>query len=313
MGYFKELYDKPVQRPSDDVAVININQVGNKSKHLIFKRKTALFSSYNLKIKNEKGKTVYKGKREYNYGPKYKICNLDNTVNFSIKECDKKEARKNIYLGKNKDKPISRILYGESNRKYVIEFTNLITERTEYLEMSSDARLVVCGIFYGREEEGAPLITKITRDKYNRTKCTLDIAPGVDALFMVGLAAFFSDRLQFKSKRKVVKTERSISSIPDKNKSITDNNYKNNYYYYWIDTVSISTISDNDVDADIDADDYNKCGYEHYAHCDTNAFDVCGDGYHDGYGGWGGDGGDGGWGGDCGGDCGGGDCGGGGD
>jgi len=320
MGYFKELYDRPVQRPNDDVAIINTNQVSNYPQHLVIKRKNALFSSYNLKIKTNKGKEVFKGKREYNtikyFGSKYKICNLDKTVSISIKECDMKNVRKNIYIDGKKEKLISKVLYGDSNRKYAIEFTNLITEKTEYLEMSSDARLVVCGIFYGREEEGAPLIAKFTRDKHNRTKCTIDIASGVDVLFMVGLAAFFSDRVQFKSKRKTVKTERSIS---DKNKSITDNN---NYYYYWLDTVSIGSISDSDVDFDIDADDYNNCGYEYYAHCDTAAFDVYSDGYHDGYGGYGGHGDHSGWGGDhggwggdhggWGGDCGGGDGGGGG-
>ena len=131
MGYFKELYDKQVQRPSDDIAVIDINQVSKDHQQLILKRKNGIFSSYNLKIKTNQGKKVYKGIREYS-GTKYKICNLDNTVNFSIIECKDKEVRKKVYLGKNKDKPISRILYGESNRKYVIEFTNLITEKTEY-------------------------------------------------------------------------------------------------------------------------------------------------------------------------------------
>jgi len=196
----------------------------------------------------------------------------NKSINFSIKEIESDNVRKIIYIGKNKKNPISRILYGNSNRQYVIEFTNLITGKTEYLEMNSDARLVVCGIFYSREEEGAPLITKITRSKVDRTKCTLDMAPGVDALFMVGLIAFFSDRVQFKSKRKITNTRR-LSPYKN-NRTISYRNNINNNYYYYTDGFGIRCHRiDNEDDLDIDASDYKDYGFDHYIHCDTPAFD----------------------------------------
>jgi len=251
MGYFKELLNRELQRPSKDIAIIDRNEVYQQSVRFIIERTKNSFAKYNLKVKGTNGIKYYKGKSKLY---KHVIYTIGEEPIFNIEDCNVNNIRKNIYLGKYNNNLIGSIHSRQSDRKYRVEYTNLFTGEKEYLEMHSDKRLVICGIYYGKEKEGAPLIAKITRDRRISTKCVLDIAPGVDNIFFMGLAAFFSDRAQFRNKKRKTKSSHKKFDLSDDE-------------------------DDDDVD-DYDGGDYDACGYGSYHDCDG--------------GGDGGDGGDGG-------------------
>jgi len=310
MGYFKELYEKPVQKPTNQVAVIDRKYICQEPKQFILERAKSSFAKYNLKVKGADGVKYYKGKcTEFIFD----IYNLKNTRLLRIQESSQKEIRKDIYVGKDKKNPISRIKSRHSKSNYKLIIDNLIIGDTETLEMNSDRKLVVCGIFYGNEKEGAPLIAKITRDKKIRTKCTLDIAPGVDIIYMIGLAAFFSNGFKYINRRRKRRdSDLSLDSLLSDLIDDIDGNDDGN------DNGNDDGNDDGNDNGNDDGNDYSNAGYN-YGNDDG---DYAGYGFNYGdcnpdSGGWGGGGGDGwggdGWGGDgWGGDCGGGDGGGGG-
>ncbi|KAG4084808.1 hypothetical protein H8356DRAFT_1742888 [Neocallimastix lanati (nom. inval.)] len=245
MGYFKELYHMPIQRPEKDIAVIDRNQVYQKSVGLVIERTKLKLSKFNLKIKGTNGIKYFNGQSN---GLKHTIYNLEKAPIFNIDEWNLGKYRKNIYLGKGNNKLVGKIECGPSNRKYIIEFRNLITGETDYLEMNSDKRLIVCGIFYGKEKEGGQLIAKITRDSKVKTRCTLDIAPGVDNIFMMGLAAFFSDGSFYRNKRQMSNNSMVLDSPLSPVKSISDSLKSEDFFEDYID----------------DSSDYNDCGFGKY-------------------------------------------------
>jgi len=106
-----------------------------------------------------------------------------------------------IYADKNDQKQLASISKKSifSIKKYIIEFYNQATEQTEYLEMKCDYFSFTCGIFYGKEKEGAPLICKVIKRLDAKLLFTsqenyyCQIAPGVDLAFMVALSICFDE------------------------------------------------------------------------------------------------------------------------
>jgi uncharacterized membrane protein YgcG len=272
MGYFKELYDKPIQPPTREFAVVGRKYISQSPKEYILERAKSSFAKYNLKVKGTDGIKYYKGKHKPSSSV---ICTLDNVPLLKIKESQEKKIRKDVYIGNDKSILVSQIKCRNSKSNYKISVKNLIRGEEEYLQMNSDRKLVVCGIFYGKEKEGAPLIAKIIRDNHTRTKCTLEIAPNVDIIFMMGLAAFFSDRFSYVNKRIRRRNKESLdfdSSDDDENNDNDDDN------------------GDGDGNNGNDDNDYIDLGF-HYGDCNTDGYGGFGEGWGDGGDGGGGDGG----------------------
>eukprot|EP00833_Pecoramyces_ruminatium_P005411 jgi/Orpsp1_1/1179443/evm.model.c7180000069382.1 len=84
-------------------------------------------------------------------------------------------------------------------KKCIIEFYNQATEQKEYLEMKCDFFHFTCGIFYGKEKEGAPLICKVIKRLDAKLFFTTqenyycEVAPGIDLAFMTALAICFDE------------------------------------------------------------------------------------------------------------------------
>jgi len=267
MGYFKNLYFGQVQAPNTNIAVIDSKSVYQQPVNLFIEKAKNDFAKYNLKVKDSNGVKQFKGKSKIE---KQTIYTMDEKPIFTLKNSNL--SRKIIYLGKDKSKIIGKIKYRRSNVKYKIEITNLLTGQEEILEMNSDKKLVVCGIFHGKEKEGAPLIAKITRDPTMSSKCTLEIAPGVDNIFMIGLAAFFNERRYFG-----VGSKGTIKRKKLKRKLEPELELGFDY-----------SGSEDDGDDQDDADAYNECGFDGFGNFDTYGNDGWGDsgGWCDG-GGWG--------------------------
>jgi len=313
MSFFKELYDKEIQRPSKDIAIINNNEISQKSEIFIIEKNKKLISRYDLVIKSSYyNKKCYKVQNGY---IKHSMCTMDGKSVLNISEDADKNVKRKVYLGKNNDKLISTIYYDDvSDKKYKIEFTNLISGDTEYFEMCNDRMYVVCDIFYGKEEDGL-LIGKIIRDPKNIKKCVLEVAPGVDSVFLIGLAALFYDTRFFKN-RKIRNNSVNISKSNAKNNNNNDKDLSHyiEYGYNCFIECPLSVYEEHNEGHQRGHDD---CDNHHGGHHGDHHGGHHGGHHGDHYGGHhgdhyrGSDGGcDGGWGDFGGGDFGGGDCGG---
>ena len=90
---------------------------------------------------------------------------------------------------------------------YSVNFFNLAINRNDYLELACDYKGNRCGIFHGEAEKGAPLICRMTK-RHDAKNAFLDlqnydveIAPNVDAAFMVGLSIVFDEIKNDKNKK----------------------------------------------------------------------------------------------------------------
>ena len=82
---------------------------------------------------------------------------------------------------------------------YSVSFFNLATGQNDYLELACDFLGSKCGIFHGSAKQGAPLICRINKQYdsknffYNKQNYVVEIAPNVDAAFMIGLGMIFDE------------------------------------------------------------------------------------------------------------------------
>ena len=127
---------------------------------------------------------------------------------------------------------------------YRVEFLNLVRNTVEFFEMVSDPQLKICNVFYGsKEDKEVPVVGKFIRRK---DKCEVQIASGVDTVYMIGLASFFFcrdiynnngyrnsqgydnfARLEMPMEPMMSKTERDSYN---NNNSYSINNYNKNKY-----------------------------------------------------------------------------------
>jgi len=80
-----------------------------------------------------------------------------------------------------------------------VSFYNLATCQNDYLEIASDFLGSRCGIFHGNAKAGAPLICRINKQYdaknyfFDKQNYVVEIAPNVDAAFMIGLGIIFDE------------------------------------------------------------------------------------------------------------------------
>ncbi|ORX79915.1 hypothetical protein BCR32DRAFT_28764, partial [Anaeromyces robustus] len=204
MGYFQDLLQKPIQPPYLMIPIVDNQYVYQQNVNLTIERPSNIFAKFNIKIKGLDGVKYFKGKNKLR---RKTIYTLDDKPIVTI--ADASNGKKNIYLGKNEKKVIATVKPKSSGRKYKIEFTNLANGQKDAFYMDSDKRLYGCGIFHGKEKDGVPLLCRVVIDRKISTKFSIEIAPGVDNMFMMLLAVFFSDRGRYKS---MVKNHKHSSS-----------------------------------------------------------------------------------------------------
>ncbi|ORX52241.1 hypothetical protein BCR36DRAFT_582741 [Piromyces finnis] len=93
----------------------------------------------------------------------------------------------------------------------IVEFYNQFTKKQEILNILNDKFNCSCGIFYGKEKEGAPMICKIreimdanTFITYCDKEYTIEISEGVDIVIIIALAISFAE-MNFITRRDRIK------------------------------------------------------------------------------------------------------------
>lgn len=191
MGYFDELNNKVLLRPIEDVAIVDRKYVYQQSVVVMLESAKNVFAKFDLKVKGTDGVKYFKGKSKSN---KKVIYTLEGEPIVNI--ANAKHGKK-VYLGKTEEKEVASIK-AKDKRKFKIKFTNLVTGQPSFFEMKCDKKFRICGIFYGKEKEGAPLVCKFNRDKFGKDRCGIEMAPGVDNMFLIALAHFFNNKVEYK-------------------------------------------------------------------------------------------------------------------
>jgi len=203
MRIFKTYNDDPISSPKNDIVCTESRFISRKPVTLILREKLFEFSDDDFIIKDTNNTEYFKCKEKINrFKEKKTIYDLCETpiLNIHHKILSLRKYIK-IYSDENEQRQLASIHKKSlfSIKKYIIEFYNQATEQTEYLEMKCDYFSFTCGIFYGKEKEGAPLICKVIKRLDAKLLFTsqenyyCQIAPGVDLAFMVALSICFDE------------------------------------------------------------------------------------------------------------------------
>jgi len=197
MGY----QDNEVVKPSNDIVALESRFLFQQPITLVINTKLLSLSSDNFTIKDVEGREFFKCKgSSLNIGDKkilydvyeIPILNIQNRL-LSLKD------KTTIYLGNHTEQVVATISQKNMMNfsKYTLEFFNQATDKQEFLDMKCNIMGSSCGIFYGKEKEGAPMISKITR-KINASSILspegnyyVEIAPGVDIALIVAATICF--------------------------------------------------------------------------------------------------------------------------
>lgn len=160
------------------------------------------FSGDDFTIKDSNGVSYFKCKgKTFSFRDKKVLYDLYDKPLINIQENAFYGHGMKVYAGKNTDKVLGSIHRKSLLKKNKYEFTyqNIATNQTEVLDMKCDFFGSSCGIFYGKEKEGAPMICSITKTKQmlslfsNYDHYVINVAPGVDAALMVALTICFDE------------------------------------------------------------------------------------------------------------------------
>jgi len=191
MGYYDKLKDSQIQNPNEEVAVVDRKYIFPNSVVVTLEHARNFLAKFNLKVKGTDGVKYFKGKSKSN---KKVIYSLEEKPIVNI--ADSKSCKK-VFYGKTEDNLIAKVK-PKDNRKFKIKFKNLANGNEAFFEMRCDKKFRICGVFYGKEKEGAPLVGRFTRDKPAKGQCTVEMAPYVDNMFLIALAHFFNDKNEYK-------------------------------------------------------------------------------------------------------------------
>jgi len=198
----KDYSSKPVQSPPCQIVGVEQRFVFQQPITLVLDEKRS-FSGDDFKIKDENGVSYFKCKgKALSLRDKKVIYDLYDNPILNIQENLFYGSGQRIYAGKSTDKELgklSRKKLSIKKNKYEYTFTNLATNKVEVLDLKCDFFGCSCGIFYGKEKEGAPMICSITKTKKmlsfisNYDHYRITVAPGVDAALMVALTICFDE------------------------------------------------------------------------------------------------------------------------
>eukprot|EP00833_Pecoramyces_ruminatium_P015122 jgi/Orpsp1_1/1189154/evm.model.d7180000069894.1 len=193
MGYYKEQVKKDIEKSEKEITFIGPKYVFNNPVYLILEERNKRKDYY---VKGIKGGIFFKCLGNYSNS----IIYMKDEPLFSIKNSSSKSK---ICAHDNEEKVYCTVTTKNSfvAEKYNVEYINLSTEENEILNMNADTGHRSCGIFTGREKEGAPMICKIVRyvkknreTVYDNATYYLEISANADNLFMIMLSIIFAKR-----------------------------------------------------------------------------------------------------------------------
>ena len=201
MFLFKDYANKEVTPAPRPIICTDRRFVFNQPLTLYLNEKLS-FSGDDFTIKDSNGVSYFKCKgKNFSIRDKKVIYDLYDKPIFNIRANAFIGHGQKIYAEKSTDKILGSVHRRSllKKNKYEFSYVNLETGQNEILDLKCDLIGCTCGIFCGKEKEGAPMICSINKpmDVKNfissRDHYVIKIAPGVDAALMVALAIIFDE------------------------------------------------------------------------------------------------------------------------
>ncbi|OUM61352.1 hypothetical protein PIROE2DRAFT_12645 [Piromyces sp. E2] len=200
MNYYEYQIEKPITQPPHEIALINPDYVFKSKVDLILIKSNNPYYDYCITDMNNN--TFFRLRNDS------RVVTLNDINNNPICSTSFTDIRQLSLGGENKN-PVAYVVPKNSTKanKFNIVFNNNATEQKEILSMNYDNNYRTCGLFAGKERESAPLVCRAKRVKENVDDLyIIEIAPGVDHYFMLGLIMVFIYKYEI-VKRKQQKIE----------------------------------------------------------------------------------------------------------
>jgi len=191
VNYNEKLMNKAVMTAGIDIALL-LSNTGEK-RVLV---KPATFTLEKSYFSNQADELCYQLSEKSILGFKKAkvLADMDEQPLLVVKDGSSSDIE--ILSGTSDKKVLAKIVKGSSYtdaEKYTVTFYNQATEKNETLSMNCATSYRSCGIFYGVEEEGAPMVCRIHEVKTKaflgtKTKLEIEMASGVDSMFMCAFA-----------------------------------------------------------------------------------------------------------------------------
>jgi len=201
MFLFKNYSSKDVQVPPKPIIGVERRFVFQQPVTLYLDEKYS-FSGDDFSIKDSNGTSYFKCKgKTFSLRDKKVLYDLYDKPILNIQENAFFGHGIKIYSGKSTDNMLGSISRKSllKKNKYQYSFFNLATNENDVLDIKCDFIGCSCGIFYGKEKEGAPMICSITKTKQlfsfanGHDHYQIRIAPNVDASLMVALTLCYDE------------------------------------------------------------------------------------------------------------------------
>jgi len=201
MGYRKDLMLKNVESIDHNIEITDSKFTFKTKLDLIFEETMDLTSYHNFSVKDLNGMEYF---RCSYYNDDIVVYSIYNEPICHICYTSPFKNKQPIYKGEKGEESIAYINDKESNvgEKFTVILTNLVNEQTEKLDMNCDMNFHCCGIFYGKEKSGSPMVCKIIKNLYYTNYYKVEIAAGIDAPLMMALTCFFMKKSVKENKEK---------------------------------------------------------------------------------------------------------------
>ncbi|KAG4083916.1 hypothetical protein H8356DRAFT_1746604 [Neocallimastix lanati (nom. inval.)] len=196
----KDYQNRELEEPQNDIVAVDDRFVFHQPTHLIISSKLISLTSSDITITDSSGAEYFRcndelvNKTIINDLDEFPIVNIQSQI-LSLKD------KINIYrLDTNKEIVGSITQKSVINvKKYTLDFINHATDKKDFLDFKCDVMGNNCGVFYGKEKDGAPMVCRIIRKIEGKSFVSspqeyyyVDISPGVDIALIVAATICFS-------------------------------------------------------------------------------------------------------------------------
>ena len=202
MGANVPINSNYLSAPRNPIAITDLRFAFGQPLTLSLQEKIYSLSGDDFNITDFNGNPYFKcGGRTFSLREKKVISDVYGIPLYNIKHIIfSLRGRFKFYYGEKGDKIIASVdPINTFGSLYSVTFFNIATGQNDYLELACDLTGSRCGIFHGNAKQGAPLICRINKQYdeknfyCNKQNYVVEIAPNVDAAFMIGLGIVFDE------------------------------------------------------------------------------------------------------------------------
>jgi len=189
-NYLTEIAYRTVESPIKPISIVDEKYVTQKPLLYKIEKEKKILSDYNYRIKDIDDTEIYLSKEKLRGSVIY---NKNNEPIIGITDSYDSVIQRKINLGKKDDMCIGSIKLVNSNvlNKFILEFLNKDTGIYESFMMNCDPDYFIGIIFYDNGQGNTYLVAKILKDQYNKYQYTVEIAPGVDNIYIIATCIHF--------------------------------------------------------------------------------------------------------------------------